>query len=581
MAITVKKSVLEKKHSFITIVSMTMAFFAVILFALLFFIVASTNHAMEKSSADLLKQTVDLDIRTLQQMMSSNDSAIAALLQQGEYLQRISDNSEIQRSTSSQQVLNVMQNVSYGNGDVYILVVYSLEYDVYLAHINGINLSYTKSENIKSIISQKAAEKKESGKWQYWETGEEGYFVRPYFVNGCWIGALIPVNTWITQVKEEESGISYLVHEADQKIAAFGAERVLSEDETAGLSATEEPQWTEDDRYFYYAETEGPVSLTAYLPRSAVLLNYQKQQIIIIGLSVLAVFFVLFCTAYLRREVLLPTYRLIAGMKRISNGEYAYRFQSENNNREFSELTTSFNNMLDVIVNLRMKAYEERLQFNEATLKYVQLQIRPHFFLNALTTIHSMTYQSREDDIREYIECLSRNVRYLFRAGLHTLPLSEEIEHVRDYIRMQNMQYPDCVFDYIEIDPAVKEHPVPQLLIHTMIENIYKHSVSLEKLTCILIHAKEEVKGTEVMCHISVEDDGFGYPPEFLEHFKEDQIRPDKDGHGIGLWNVKKTLSLMYRREDLIEFSNKDPHGARIDIWIPRRAKRQSTVWKL
>jgi hypothetical protein len=36
----------------------------------------------------------------------------------------------------------------------------------------------------------------------------------------------------------------------------------------------------------------------------------------------------------------------------------------------------------------------------------------------------------------------------------------------------------------------------------------------------------------------------------------------------------------MYRKDDLIEFSNKEPHGSRVDMWIPKRVKRQSSVWK-
>jgi sensor histidine kinase YesM len=117
--------------------------------------------------------------------------------------------------------------------------------------------------------------------------------------------------------------------------------------------------------------------------------------------------------------------------------------------------------------------------------------------------------------------------------------------------------------------------------VHTILENIYKHAVSVDKLTSILISAKTEDRGGEQMCHITIEDDGEGYPEEFLKQVESGDVRVQENGHGVGLWNMKKTLELMYKRDDLIEFTNKEPHGSSTNIWIPKRAKRQSTVWKL
>ena len=127
----------------------------------------------------------------------------------------------------------------------------------------------------------------------------------------------------------------------------------------------------------------------------------------------------------------------------------------------------------------------------------------------------------------------------------------------------------------------MSEYPIPQLLIHTMLENTYKHAVSVDKLTSILISCKLEVRGGESMCHITVEDDGQGFPEEFLSQVRDGNVTVKENGHGVGLWNMKKTLKLMYKRDDLMEFSNKEPNGSRVDMWIPRRVKRQSSVWKL
>ena len=67
--------------------------------------------------------------------------------------------------------------------------------------------------------------------------------------------------------------------------------------------------------------------------------------------------------------------------------------------------------MMNVIVNLRIRAYDEKIQLMDTQMKYFQMQLKPHFFLNALTTIYSMSYQKRNEDIRTYIDALTKQVR--------------------------------------------------------------------------------------------------------------------------------------------------------------------------
>ena len=61
-------------------------------------------------------------------------------------------------------------------------------------------------------------------------------------------------------------------------------------------------------------------------------------------------------------------------------------------------------------------------------LRSIKLQIRPHFFLNALTTISSLSRQKKFSEINNYITSLSKNIRYMFRAGFHTVSVKEEVK---------------------------------------------------------------------------------------------------------------------------------------------------------
>jgi sensor histidine kinase YesM len=69
---------------------------------------------------------------------------------------------------------------------------------------------------------------------------------------------------------------------------------------------------------------------------------------------------------------------------------------------------------------------------------------------------------------------------------------------------------------------------------------------------------------------VIIEDNGKGFSGEQIEKFRiGNEVEEKQDGRHIGLSNIKKTLELQYGRKDLLRLSNVEPHGARVEIWIP------------
>lgn len=95
-------------------------------------------------------------------------------------------------------------------------------------------------------------------------------------------------------------------------------------------------------------------------------------------------------------------------IQEIEDGDYKQRAEEDYHTEELQRLTQAFNRMMNVIVNLRIRAYDEKIQLMDTQMKYFQMQLKPHFFLNALTTIYSMSYQKRNEDIRTYIDALTK-----------------------------------------------------------------------------------------------------------------------------------------------------------------------------
>ncbi|WP_130838354.1 sensor histidine kinase [Lachnoclostridium sp. Marseille-P6806] len=568
-----------------------MAAFLLLMIVILSAIWANTFLSLRSSAGELLRQTAENGSTTLAQMLESNDRALAILFQDTGDLVALEQSDMVRRSVAAQGLVKLMRDLMYANSDIHELALYDMASGQYLSKYSA-QFSYAQDQEIRQYLTDTEMEEtgRIMGRWETVQIGDFSYLMRCYRNKNQRIAAFLPVQTGGKIFLPVSGGFAALLDAEGNplysagEIAEPGAGALLAElSRSGGLLSGRGAFWTARGRMLVYIDRVPDTDLVilAGMPRSRVIGSFKLIQLLIPALVFAALVLTVLFIRYARSAVVIPVQELLSAMSRIEEGDSSLRLPGTAETMEFDRINRSFNRMMDTIVNLRIRSYEDRIQFDEATLKYVQLQIRPHFFLNALTTIHSMSYQNRNEDIRRYIERLSENIRYLFKAGLHTVSLSEEIRHARSYIDMQNMRYPDCVFAFFDVEPGMEDYQVPQLLVHTMLENIYKHAVSLNRLTSILVGAHEEERDGDKMLHITVEDDGDGYPEQFLMEVRSGRMTIREDGHGIGLWNFKKTLSLMYRREDLIEFSNREPHGSRVDIWLPRRARRQSTIWKL
>ena len=87
---------------------------------------------------------------------------------------------------------------------------------------------------------------------------------------------------------------------------------------------------------------------------------------------------------YLRRTVFRPLDSLVDTMERIGEGELMARSSTMYKNKEFKQVNDTFNNMIDQITKLKIDSYERQLAAERSEMAALKMQIRPHFYLNAI-----------------------------------------------------------------------------------------------------------------------------------------------------------------------------------------------------
>ena len=253
------------------------------------------------------------------------------------------------------------------------------------------------------------------------------------------------------------------------------------------------------------------------------------------------------------RMVLSP----LLGMGSYDYGEMRWRYPMEFSNFivVYAMFITALT-LFDYYRELRRRqlaAAEMETRLAQAQLQNLQLQLQPHFLFNALNTISSVMYEDvkRADAMLAQLSDLLR--RTLRRSNAQQVPLEEEIETVRMYLRIMQERFGDDLRVDITMDPDVAQVLVPQLLLQPLVENSIRHAAGISPLQVIVRAACSE---GDLLLRVS--DNGPG-------------MRSSPSEKGIGLTNTAERLAALYGERHKLSFDNEPSGGLTVTVRIPIR----------
>ncbi len=174
-----------------------------------------------------------------------------------------------------------------------------------------------------------------------------------------------------------------------------------------------------------------------------------------------------------------------------------------------------------------------------AELQQLRIQLDPHLLFNALNTV-TAEIPERPDIALEMTRRISDYMRYcLEHQARPVCPLSDEIDAVRAYLRIQELRYNGRLVCTVRLDPDAGDFPVPHLILQGLVENAVKHSLgpATNRPLPITVEARLDAE------HLSIVVTNPGtYAP-----------RPERPA-GLGLANIRRRLELHY------------PHGHHISL---------------
>jgi two-component system sensor histidine kinase YesM len=315
---------------------------------------------------------------------------------------------------------------------------------------------------------------------------------------------------------------------------------------------------------------QAPIHMMAIVPEKTLLKQLFYFQWAIYLIPVVGLVVILIYSFFLKRTLLRPMQALISGMRRIKYGDLGVRLPEESS-FEFDFLADTFNSMAGQISRLKIDVYEEMLKKQEAEFKHLQAQINPHFYLNSLNIIYSLSALRKNDLVEKMTEHLADYFRFITRAHREFITLAEEIDHIANYLEIQKLRFPDKLVFRIDLPERYAGCALPPLTVQSFVENAVIHGMPEgERLYVISIAVGTSPSGSGD-CEIVIADNGRGLAPEKLRMLQAGNESPTagQGAGGLGIWNVRRRLGMVYGNRADIRFSDGEPSGTVVRIRIP------------
>ena len=167
----------------------------------------------------------------------------------------------------------------------------------------------------------------------------------------------------------------------------------------------------------------------------------------------------------------------------------------------------------------------------EAELKFLKLQLNPHFLFNTLNNLYYLTTE-KSDKAPGAILALSQLLDFVIhQTKKEFIALKDELKLVENYIELESLRYEDRLKIDLSVEGIIDDKKIGPMIILTLVENAFKHGV-MKSSGKSWIKINVNAKANNIVIFIS---------NSFLE------LPSTKNG--IGLENLKSQLQLLYKEQ--------------------------------
>ncbi|MDY3723664.1 MAG: histidine kinase [Treponema sp.] len=262
---------------------------------------------------------------------------------------------------------------------------------------------------------------------------------------------------------------------------------------------------------------------------------------------------------------------------KVSNGDLTARIDIPHVN-ELNTLAENLNTMAGQIDLLIQKNMEEQKNFQKAEMKALQAQITPHFLYNTFDTIVWLAEEEHTEEVVRITKAFSDFLRISLSRGHEWITISQELEHIKNYLTIQKIRYADILNYSIDADEALMDVKMIKLVLQPLIENAIYHGIKNKRGRGKLKVSAHFTNDSRTFVCFTVEDNGAGFTEERLGQVRNELRTGAQDSEKLssvyGLYNVNKKLKLYYgENTEGLFIESEAGKGSKISFTIPVNAE--------
>jgi len=262
--------------------------------------------------------------------------------------------------------------------------------------------------------------------------------------------------------------------------------------------------------------------------------------------------------------LLRPLYKLRSLMMRVEQNQLDVRFESEYED-EVTQVGYKFNRMLEQIGTLIEEVKLSETEKRKSEIKALQAQIDPHFLYNTLNTIFWKSEMGEHETVKEMIVSLSMLFRLGLNNGNEITTLGQELNHVEQYMMLQQKSYPELfVYDIQLADERLRHVPILKILLQPLVENAINHGFQEIAGHGLIVISVESGPGG--MLEIRVSDNGTGMDVDDVRR-RMRMTGVAKDSYALS--NVESRLALYYGDQASMELASEPQVATTVTLRIP------------
>src|SRR5262245_57197481 len=125
---------------------------------------------------------------------------------------------------------------------------------------------------------------------------------------------------------------------------------------------------------------------------------------------------------------------------------------------------------------LRSSQLEAKLA--QTQLQILKMQLHPHFLFNTLNAISALIHKDVELADRMIARLGDLLRATLENASKQEVPLRQELDFIQPYLEIEKARLGPRLTVHLDIDPAVMDAKVPNLILQPLVENAIRHGIA-------------------------------------------------------------------------------------------------------